>query len=251
VESPFTRKTLAFLRALERNNDREWFRARKADYETRVRGPMIEVIARLAEDLPAFAPGFVSDPKVSLYRIYRDTRFSGNKTPLKTNAAAHFPPRGFARHAGAALYFEIAPRRVMIGGGLYMPSTPDLQALREHIAIHHRALHHIVEAPTFRRAVGKLGGARLTRVPRGYSADHPAAGYLRYKQFLAGWEWPADLAFSGRFYPTLLKTFRALTPLLTYLNDPLAARQNAWDLLDAGPARTERQRQRQRTRQPP
>ena len=232
MASPFTRKSLAFLRAIQRNNDREWFRARKVDYETHVRGPMIETLARLAQDLPGIAPGLVSDPKVSLYRIYRDTRFSANKAPLKTNAAAHFPPRGFARHAGAGLYFEIAPRWVWIGGGLYRPSSPDLQALREHIAWHHRTLHRILAAPDFRRAAGRLEGARLTRVPRGYRTDHPSAEYLRCKQFFAGRQFPAELAFSPRFYPTLLRMFRVLAPLVKFLNTPLRARQTAWDLLD-------------------
>ena len=239
MTSPFTRKALAFLRALQRNNEREWFRARKADYEAHVRAPMIETLEWLARDLPAFAPDLVSAPKVSLFRIYRDTRFSANKAPLKTNAAAYFPPRGSARHAGAGLYFDIAPRGVWIGGGLYRPSRPDLQAIRAHIAAHHRAFHRVVTAPAFRRAAGRLDGARLTRVPRGYRADHPAAEYLRYQQFFAGRQFPADLACSPRFYPTLLRTFRALAPLVTFLNTPLRARQAAWDLCD-GPRRSPR-----------
>ena len=131
MTSPFTRKTLAFLRALKRNNDREWFRARKDHYEQHVRGPMVELLGRLAGDLPRFAPELVADPRVSLYRIYRDTRFSNDKTPLKTHVAAHFPPRGFPRGEGAGLYLEIAPQWVWIGGGLYMPSSSDLQAIRD------------------------------------------------------------------------------------------------------------------------
>src|SRR4029078_5221322 len=84
-KAPFTRKTLAFLRALKRNNDRDWFRARKAEYEQHVRGPMFALIDRLARDLPGVAPDLVSDPRVCLFRIYRDTRFSSDKRPLKTN----------------------------------------------------------------------------------------------------------------------------------------------------------------------
>jgi uncharacterized protein (TIGR02453 family) len=194
---------------------------------------MVETLAWLARDLPAFAPGLVSDPKVSLFRIYRDTRFSANKAPLKTNVAAHFPARGFSRHAGAGLYFEIAPQWVWIGGGLYRPSGQDLQALRGYIADHHHALHGIVTAAAFRLAAGQLDGARLTRVPRGYPKTHPAAEYLRYKQFLAGHRFPANLAFSPHFYRTLLRTFRGLAPLVGYLNTPLRARQTAFDLLDA------------------
>jgi uncharacterized protein (TIGR02453 family) len=119
----FTRKTLSFLRALKRNNNREWFRAHKTEYETHVRGPMIEVLARLSTDFGTFAPEVISDPKVSLFRIYRDTRFSSDKTPLKTAIAAHFPSRQFSGNDGAGLYFEVAPAWFWIGGGMYMPTT--------------------------------------------------------------------------------------------------------------------------------
>src|SRR6185369_8583362 len=98
------------LRALKRNNDREWFRARKDDYEAHVRQPMIALLARLAKDFQSFAPEFVADPKVSLFRIYRDTRFSGDKSPLKTAIGARFPVRGMPKGAGAGLYVEIAPQ---------------------------------------------------------------------------------------------------------------------------------------------
>jgi uncharacterized protein (TIGR02453 family) len=199
VPSPFTRKTLGFLRALKRNNDREWFRGRKDDYERHVRGPMVELLAKLAVDFQQFAPELVAEPRVSLYRIYRDTRFSADKSPLKTHAAAHFPSRAFPKGQGAGLYMEIAPAGVWIGGGIYMPSSADLRLIREHIAVHHRRLHRAVTAAPFRRAVGELGGERLTRVPRGYPTDHTAAHYLRYKQFLAGREYPEYLAVSDRF----------------------------------------------------
>jgi uncharacterized protein (TIGR02453 family) len=174
MASPFSRKTLAFLRALKRNNDREWFKARKADYETHVRGPMIALLARLADDFRSFAPELVADPKVSLFRIYRDTRFSADKTPLKTNAAAHFPDRRL-RKAGAGLYLEVAPKWVWIGGGIYMPETQELVAIRAHVDAQHSKLRRIVEARSFIAAVGDLHGEQLTRVPRGFPNDHPAA----------------------------------------------------------------------------
>lgn len=219
--SPFTKKTLAFLRALKRNNDRDWFRARKPDYETHVRGPMVDMLARLASDFPAFAPELVSEPRVSLYRIYRDTRFSGDKSPLKTQISAHFPDRRLPKGQGAGLYFEVAPKWVWIGGGLYMPSPTDLHRIREHIAARHRTLQRLERGQAFRRAVGALGGTQLTRVPRGYLKDHPAADYLRYTQFLAGREYVAEFALSPRFYPELLRVFRAVTPLVRFLNTAL------------------------------
>jgi uncharacterized protein (TIGR02453 family) len=220
----FSPKALAFLRALKRNNDREWFRARKDQYETLLRGPMTEVIGRLAADLPAFAPGLVANPRVSLYRIYRDTRFSDNKAPLKTNVAAVFPHRDLGKHAGAGLYFEIAPGWVWIGGGMYAPDTSTLHRVREHIAADTRRFRTIVESPGFRKTVGALEGERLTRVPRGFPADHPAAEYLKFRQFLAAREFPPALASSPRFYATLLATFRQVAPLVTFLNAALATR---------------------------
>lgn len=217
----FTPKTLSFLRALKRNNDREWFRARKDDYERHVRGPMIAVLGRLAVDFQTFAPELISDPKICLFRIYRDTRFSSDKTPLKTAIGAHFPSRHFARTQGAGLYFEIAPTWVWIGGGMYMPSTSDLQAIRHQIATAHPRLHRLVTAPTFRKAVGELAGDRLSRVPNGYSKDHPAANYLQFKQFIGSSEYEAGFATSPRFYSELLRVFKAVTPLVRFLNHAL------------------------------
>lgn len=235
--TPFTAKTLAFLRALKRNNDREWFRARKGEYEQHVRGPMVLLLEQLAQDFKSFAPDMVADPRVSLYRIYRDTRFSDDKTPLKTHVAAHFPSRKFPKGEGAGLYLEIAPKWVWIGGGSYMPSPTDLQAIRAAIATNHRKLHRIVTSKGFTGSVGALGGAQLSRVPRGYQKDHPAADYLRHKQFIGGCEFPADFALSPRFYPELLKVFRAVLPLVEFLNSSILGGRAA---LESPPAPSRR-----------
>ena len=227
MPSPFTAKTLSFLRSLKRHNDREWFRARKADYEEHVRGPMLALLEQLAPDLRSFAPELACDPKASLYRIYRDTRFSEDKSPLKTHVAAHFPLRGAPRGSGAGLYVEIAPQWVWIGGGIYMPSSADLRAIRAHIADTHPRLHRVVTRPAFSRLMGALTGEQLTRVPVGYPKDHPAADYLRYKQFLAGREREAAFATSPRFYRELVETFRATAPLVQFLNTALMTRAEA------------------------
>lgn len=223
MASPFTAKTLAFLRALKRNNDRDWFRARKADYEQHVRGPMVTLLDRLGADFRSFAPDLVAEPKVSLFRIYRDTRFSEDKSPLKTHVGAHFPSRRFPKGKGAGLYVEIAPGWVWMGGGLYMPDSSDLRLVRAAVVEHHRRLRRIVTSKAFTNAVGGLQGAQLTRVPRGFSPDHPAAEYLKFKQFIGGREWPAVFATDDEFYARLLEVFRAVTPLVGFLNDALTA----------------------------
>lgn len=217
----FTAETLRFLRALKRNNRRDWFNAHRDDYEIHVRQPMIAIVERLAHDFRTLAPELIATPKLSMYRIYRDTRFSENKAPYKTHVAAVFPPRGLPKHEGAGVYFQVSPDEVWIGGGMYSPQTPQLRAVREHIAANYRQLRRIVESPGFRRRVGALEGDRLQRVPRGFPKDHPAADYLKYRQFLAGADFAPAIAVGPSFYRTLLTTFREVVPLTRFLNAPL------------------------------
>lgn len=224
-DTRFTPEAIAFLRALKRHNNREWFRARKERYEALLRTPMIALIERLAIDFRAFAPDLVANPRTSLYRIYRDTRFSENKSPLKTHVAAVFPRRGLAKHQGAGLYLEVSPQGVWVGGGMYAPETVQLHAVREHIAANVRRLRAIVASPAFRRSVGEMHGEKLVRVPRGFPRDHEAAEYLKLRQFLAGAEFPASFAWSPRFYRGVLDVFRQVAPLTAFLNEPLIALQ--------------------------
>src|SRR5512140_2954233 len=101
----FPEEGLKFLRALKRNNRREWFQPRRDQYEQYVRAPMTAFVLALRDDFRRFAPELVADPTVSLFRIYRDTRFSADKTPYKTHTAASFPRQGLGRNVGAGLYF--------------------------------------------------------------------------------------------------------------------------------------------------
>jgi uncharacterized protein (TIGR02453 family) len=219
----FTAQTLSFLRALKRHNNRDWFAARRGGYERDVRAPMIAVIEQLARDFQRFAPELEASPKASLYRIYRDTRFSEDKTPLKTQIAASFRWRGLPRGECAGLYLEVGPGWVWFGGGFYAPETAQLVRIRQHIAETYPEIDRIARRPSFRRAVETLDGERLARVPRGYPKDHPAAEYLKYRNFLAGRELPPRFATQPAFYPTVVSTFRAIMPLVRFLNEPLAA----------------------------
>jgi uncharacterized protein (TIGR02453 family) len=219
--SPFTPSTLRFLRALKRNNDRDWFKARREQYERDVKGPMVALIEQLAADFRTFAPEIVASPRLSLFRIYRDTRFSEDKSPLKTHVAASFRWRGFGKGEGAGLYVEIAPAWVWMGGGVYAPDPLQLHRIREHISASFPRIEAVVRASAFKRAVGKLEGERLTRVPRGFAKEDPAAEYLKFRHFLAACEYPAEFATSAKFYPTLVTTYKAIMPLIRFLNEPL------------------------------
>ena len=113
----FPSEGLQFLRSLKRNNKRDWFQERKQTYEEFVRAPMEAIVEALAPELERFAPDIAASTKLSLFRIYRDTRFSKDKSPYKTHVAASFPPTGMAKHQGAGFYFHIAPTEFFIGGG--------------------------------------------------------------------------------------------------------------------------------------
>src|SRR5271170_3771184 len=105
----FPPEALKFLRGLERNNRREWFQPRKETFKTKVKAPMLDLVEAINAQLPGFAPEHINDPKKAVYRIYRDTRFSPDKTPYKTHIAAIFPRRGLDRLTSAGFYFHLSP----------------------------------------------------------------------------------------------------------------------------------------------
>src|SRR5215471_267674 len=109
----------------------------------------------------------------------------------------------------------------MGGRGMYAPQPAQLYAVREHIAGNVRRLRAIVESPSFRRGVGELEGERLQRVPRGFAADHEAAEYLKFRQFLAGRSFPSTLAATPKFHPQIVAVFKQVAPLARFLNEPL------------------------------
>lgn len=216
----FPPEGVAFLRQLKRNNNREWFQAHKNSYERFVRTPMAEMVVVIGEAFRRFAPEMVAEPRVSIYRIYRDTRFSRDKTPYKTQVAAVFPVRGLPKNSGPGLYFHISPEEVLIGGGIYMPESALLRAVRHEIAAHPKKFLAIVEGREFRNAFGELEGEQLKTAPKGFPPDHPTARYLRYKQFLFGEEHPAALATTPRLVPTVLRCFEKGMPLIRFLKVP-------------------------------
>src|SRR5215471_12609023 len=184
--SAFPKEGLQFLRNLQRNNNREWFLDHKPIYEQYVKQPISDLIEALGAEFQRFAPEMVATLKVSAYRIHRDTRFSKDKSPFKTHVAAVFPHSRLGKHEGAGFYLHVSPSELLIGGGLYMPAPEDLNAVRQKISDDAESFIRIVESRQFRKLFGKVNGERLSRVPRGFAGEHPAADYLKLKQFLAG-----------------------------------------------------------------
>jgi uncharacterized protein (TIGR02453 family) len=217
----FPAQALEFLGALEENNRREWFEPRKHIYEEQVRAPMLELVAALNARMSSFAPDFVREPERAVYRIYRDLRFSPDKTPYKTHIAAVFTRRGFEKHAGAGYYFSVSPTEIEVAGGVYMPSPEELRAIRLHIIENHAEFNRILDRPALHKTMGVLQGEELCRVPKGFPGDHPATSLVRHKQWLLWRMLDPALATTPKLFVEILTRFRALAPFIDFLNAPL------------------------------
>jgi uncharacterized protein (TIGR02453 family) len=229
----FRPAALAFLRALERHNEKPWFEANRARYERDLRGPLSALVEEVDVRLASFAPEIVGHPKRSLFRIHRDVRFSNDKRPYKTSAAAWFhhvdAGRGVGTaavaHGGAGFWFDIEPRRISIGGGIWMPPRPTLARLRQAIDEDHESLVEILDEPARRRRFGTLApDAMLKRMPRGFAVDHPAATLLRHQSFTLGRALTERDLFSARLPDLLAREYERLLPLVRWLNERLGLR---------------------------
>jgi len=223
----FPQDGMAFLRALVKNNRREWFQPRKATYEEKVKAPMLELVMRVTSAMLEFAPAYAGEPEKAIFRIYRDTRFSHDKTPYKTHIAAVFHRRGLNMQGGGGLYFAVSAKEVEVAGGIYMPAPETLRAVRAHVAEHHQDFRALIQDRALRRLLGEMKGEQLTRVPKGFPAEHPAADLLRYKQFLFYVLLDPAIATTPKLEREVVKRFRALTPFLEFLNAPLAKAKEA------------------------
>jgi uncharacterized protein (TIGR02453 family) len=213
----FSPEAMRFLRALKRNNDREWFQPRKEQYEALWKAPMTELAAGLHREMAKFAPEYVQDPAKAVARIYRDTRFRKDKTPYKTHVSAVFRRRGLSKNGSAQFYFHVDPTEVVMAGGCYMPGPDELRAIRMHLAEHHEAFGRLCRAPKVKAAWGELQGEQLTRPPKGF----PDLELLRNKQFYFSLHTDSAIATTPQLFTELLTRLRAATPVMDFLNQPL------------------------------
>lgn len=219
----FPTEGINFLKRLKRNNNRLWFEKHKEEYEVSVKLPMQSLIAALHPHFERFAPEFDVNPKRSIFRIYRDVRFSKDKTPYKTHVAAHFVLRGKPKGVeGSGYYLHVEPGEIFVGGGIYMPDNDQLKKIRKAIAGQPERFLTIVRQSKFKKTFGALEGEKLHRPPKGYEPDHPMAEWLKYKQFFVGTEWPEARCLKGRFTAEVASVFETSTPLIQFLNEALS-----------------------------
>lgn len=216
----FSDKSFRFLRALARHNERAWFLAHKAEYETSVREPFLRLLGDLQPALAAISGHYRAEPRTvggSLFRIHRDTRYSSDKTPYKNWQGARLFHARSRQVEAPSFYIHLQPGESFVAGGIWHPSTPALRRIRQFIVDNPGGWQAAAHAPAFRRRYDMESGEMLVRNPPGFPADFRFIDDLRHKNFVA--IRPIDDAgMTGpRLRTTLEKDLQALAPLVDYL----------------------------------
>jgi uncharacterized protein (TIGR02453 family) len=212
---------LKFLRGLKRNNDREWFAERKQVYERELKAPMIAVARQVTDAMLEFAPEHVRPAEKCVMRIYRDTRFSADKSPYKTQVAAWWSRVGLEKTSGGGFYFHVSPTEVTIAAGVYMPAAEQLKKIRLWLVEHHGELRALLEDKKLRKKFALFDGQALTRPPKGFDKDEPGIDLIRQKQWGVSAELPVEAALEPDFARVVAEHFRLAAPLVEALNRPL------------------------------
>jgi uncharacterized protein (TIGR02453 family) len=222
VPAYFTPALFAFLRELKTHNNREWFLAERGRYLTDVQQPMLRFITDVRPSLRALSPAIVADPRPhggSLYRIYRDTRFSADKSPYKTNVAAHFAHERKRQVASVpGFYLHLEPGDSMGGGGIYHPDPAALTRIRMAIVKDRQGWAAV------KRTGLDIQGDSLTRAPAGFDPAHPFIDDLRMKDFYALTSFSQKEVCAADFLERYVDTCRAAAPLVSFIARALSLR---------------------------
>ena len=211
----FSRDAIQFLVDLALHNERTWFQPRKGEYERLLKEPLESLCTALGERFEARGMPFRSDPARSPFRIYRDVRFSADKTPYKTHVSASFPWAGEGGGVGA--YFHFQPGEMFAGGGMWHPEPAQLAAWRGAVDGDLDSVKAVLDDSAFVSTFGHVSGDSLKRVPTGFPADHPAADLLKLKDVTFGRALSDDDVLSPGLPDVLASTFTASIPLLSLL----------------------------------
>jgi uncharacterized protein (TIGR02453 family) len=225
----FRKEGLAFLRALVRINKKDpaearaWFNERKAVYEAELKEPMLAIIRHVTDAMLEFAPEHVRPAEKSLFRIYRDTRFSNDKRPYKDHIAAWWTHTGLDKTSGAGYYFHVSGKEVTIAAGAYMPEKDQLAAIRHWLLDHHVEFRKLLAKAAVRKIFQEFEGNALTRPPKGFPPHHPASDLIRCRQWGLSATLPVETALEPDFANVVVRHFKLAAPVIAALNTPIAA----------------------------
>ena len=213
-----TKETMTFLENLANNNNKTWFDNHRDEYEA-VKHDFEQLVATVLSSMGAIEPALKElQPKDCIMRIFRDVRFSKDKTPYKTNLGAGFS-KGGRKFMGAGYYLHIEPgNKTFAGGGMWQPEAPMLKALRQEIDYNFADFKKIIEDKQFKKTFGAIEGEQLKTLPKGYEADNRAIEYLKMKSFTAGHNFSDEDVTSKSFGKKVADTFTTMAPFVDFLN---------------------------------
>ena len=216
------KETLAFLKKLDKNNNRDWFQANKKAFDS-AHDNLIAFTDYLIGEAGKFDDAIAAiDPKSCVFRIYRDVRFSKDKSPYKTNLGAYISPGG-RKSMQPGYYFHIQPGQSFIAGGKHMPDGPETLKIRNAIAGGTDEFLKIIKKKSFRAQFGEMRGDRLKSAPKGFDPDHKAVEYLKLKEFMAFAELHDDKVLTSAEFPKyLVKMMKEMYPLVAFLRKALS-----------------------------
>ncbi|MGB0865156.1 MAG: DUF2461 domain-containing protein [Granulosicoccaceae bacterium] len=230
MKTDLSPELFSFLRELRENNNKEWFAENKPRFRENVQLPMVSFIETIAPWLEQNTPAFIADTRLnggSLFRIYRDTRFSNDKTPYKTNIGCHFRHRAGKDAHAPGFYVHISPEEIFFGGGIWSPPTPALNKIRDAIVENPEQWQAIKKARPFNKILGGLGEAQsLKKAPRGYAADHRYIDDLKLKSIYAFGNCTEAQVCQADFPGRVTDAFEALIPLMEFMTRALEV---GWD----------------------
>jgi uncharacterized protein (TIGR02453 family) len=219
----FTRELFSFLEELRQHNNRDWFQRNKEHYETEVRGPFISFIGDLGGPLKKINPYMVADPRPvggSMMRIYRDIRFSRDKSPYKTSVAAHFWDSRGKEGATPAYYLHLEPGHSMVGAGIWRPEPGALKKIRDAIVANGKRWQKVTSAADFRSSCG-MAGESLKRPPAGYDPKHHLIEDIKRKDFATSSPLDDRQVCGPDFMNSVLNAFAASAPFIRFLSDAI------------------------------
>jgi len=225
---PVIRKSgFDFLQALKKNNHRDWFNAHKDRYQ--LEQEQLELFAEgLLRELNKHDEIETPSGKKSLHRIYRDIRFSKDKTPFKTNWSGNFKRAG--KHRRGGYYFHLEPGNSYLAGGFWGPNPQDLKRVRDEIAFDATPLRKILKSKNFITTFGSLKGEQVKTAPKGFDAAHEAIDLLRYKQFLLIKHFSDKEVLSDQFLTLASQTYKNMSPFYDYMSEVLTTDTNGLEL---------------------
>ncbi len=222
----FSPDFFAFFEELAAANTREWFQANKPRYTDVVQNELSDFVSAMAPRLKRISKHYLADPRPNgktIFRIYRDVRFSKDKRPYKEHAACHFRHAGKGDVHGPGYYFHLEPKEVIFGGGIWKPAPEDLNKIRAAIAGDAKAWSKIVGNPDLKETFGGVSGDGLKRAPKGYAPDHPHIEDLKRKTFFVIRRVPAALARKAEILDEVETSFRTAVPIMRFLSKALGA----------------------------